>query len=225
MSNSLETNESIIIERHSNSEVIIVAFGGIQNNIGMPIFEFFNIMKDKPYTKVFVKDNQQSWYHKGIEGSDDINTTVILLKKILTSLDYLNKKVVFVGNSAGGYAAIVFGVLLEADKVLAFAPQTFLGKWKRFVNREKRWKNESNYMLKGNTNPNYFLDLASFFKNNSLEVVDIEVYYAMDSVSDMKHYKNIKDLSMTFHLYPKGGHSLIKELKLKGILNNSLNYI
>ena len=49
-------NDSLLLGKEPKSSLIIVAFGGINNQMGMPVFEFFNMMNSKPYTKIFVKD-------------------------------------------------------------------------------------------------------------------------------------------------------------------------
>ncbi|WP_067148932.1 hypothetical protein [Pseudotamlana agarivorans] len=220
-----EKLQSIEIHQHKSSDVVIVAFGGIKNNIGIPIFEFFNMMKNKPCTKIFVRDIKQSWYHKGIDTAKDILETKSLLKELITSIESENKKVIFIGNSAGGYAAIIFGVLLSVDRVLAFAPQTFLGKWKRLILREKRWISATKSLAYHNNNPKYFFDLAQFFKKVPINNTKVEIFYATDSVMDMKHYSNIRKQPLTFHLYPKGKHNLIKKLKEEGVLKNILDNI
>ena len=40
----------------------------------------------------------------------------------------------------GGYAALLFGNILKVDKVLSFAPQTFIDKTNRLINCDFRWR-------------------------------------------------------------------------------------
>ena len=203
--------------------MIIVAFGGINNQIGMPVFEFFNMMNDIACTKIFIKDIKQSWYLLGIEGTYDINSTVKKLSEILESIDYRNKRVIFLGNSAGGYAAILFGLLLKIDKVIAFSPQTFLGPFKNIINRDYRWAKQQFKIYKKQKNPKNFLKLKKLLRKIGFDGVNVEIYYGANSVLDSKHYNNIKNFPFTFHLYPFGGHGLIKELKKHGILKQILH--
>ena len=46
------------------------------------------------------------------------------------------KNVIFIGSSSGGYAAILFGSLLNVTSVLAFIPQTIL----RNTNRDEKYR-------------------------------------------------------------------------------------
>ena len=68
---------------------------------------------------VFVRDIYKQWYIDGInETCNDLDKLYSLLKEI--SEDY---KVVTIGSSAGGFAAILIGLKLGAYKILAFSPQ------------------------------------------------------------------------------------------------------
>ena len=67
-------------------------------------------------------DPKQCWYHKGIEGiSNNIDETTEDLKDKINKRDY--KKIIFMGVSAGGYAAILFGSLCHVTKVISFIPR------------------------------------------------------------------------------------------------------
>lgn len=42
----------------------------------------------------------------------------------------------------GGYGAILFGNMLEVDRVISFAPQSYINRWNRLINRERRWEKQ-----------------------------------------------------------------------------------
>lgn len=105
-----------------NKDTIIIAFaGGAIKNVVK--FEFVNFLS-KHYPELekhFYIDLYAAWYHKGIGGiSSDIDTTTNYLKEQIKDF----KQVIFIGASSGGYAAILFGSLLNIDTVIAFKPQT-----------------------------------------------------------------------------------------------------
>lgn len=92
---------------------------------GIPPFEFLKSLNEwfPQYDKKFIIDIHQCWYHKGIGGlSSSIDETKVVLEKLIEGY----KKVIFLGVSAGGYAAILFGSLLKIRNVVAFSPQTVL---------------------------------------------------------------------------------------------------
>jgi hypothetical protein len=114
------------IIRGENKDIILVSFAGQGMGIGtLPQFEFVNFLnKHFPqYEKHFYLDIYKKWYHRGIDGiSKNIPETKEYLQRQIQGY----KKVVFIGSSSGGYAAILFGSLLNVDSVLAFIPQTIL---------------------------------------------------------------------------------------------------
>lgn len=106
-------------------DTLYTSFGGIDSYNGKLKFQFQKTLRQlvPKYDKYFLIDKEQCWYHSGISGiTSNISETVEYLKKRVSKY----KNVYFIGNSAGGYAAILFGSLLNVTKVLAFQPQTDL---------------------------------------------------------------------------------------------------
>lgn len=59
---------------HDNSSLLI-AFGGIASALGVPRFKFFSLSKDLHINKIYMRDHQQSWYHRGLSSlAEDIAT-------------------------------------------------------------------------------------------------------------------------------------------------------
>jgi hypothetical protein len=104
------------------SDMLIVSFAGNAKLFGgIPRFEFVQFLKQFDVSKHFYLDEHSDLYHKGLAGiTSSIDETVTYLKNEIK--DY--KRVLFLGNSGGGYAAILFGSLLEVTSVVAFVPQT-----------------------------------------------------------------------------------------------------
>lgn len=77
---------------------------------------------------IFVRDVYKSFCIHGI------NVNLDSIDKVATELMKLTegKKVITVGSSAGGYMALVFGLLLNASAVYAFAPQISLETYNHF---------------------------------------------------------------------------------------------
>jgi esterase/lipase len=103
---------------------IIISFSGQGNGMGsLPQFEFVHFLEKyyNKYERHFYLDKYKKWYHNGIEGiSKNIDETLQYLKNIIVHFE----EVIFIGSSAGGYAAILFGSLLDVHKIIAFKPQT-----------------------------------------------------------------------------------------------------
>lgn len=147
----------------NDSDTIIISFSGRANIKYTKIrFEFMNFLeKDfKDISRQFYIDTYSNSYHNGIEGfSSSIDETVEYLKGEIAGY----KKVIFMGVSQGGYAAILLGSLLSVTAVIAFIPQTYRI---QNVNIDTKYKdskpfinNQTHYYLYGdesNTNPHSF---------------------------------------------------------------------
>ena len=123
------------LEDIKSNETLIVSFGGYAHAIGgIQPFEFLNFLKVFDTDKLYLKDSFSSSYHKGVKGiSTDVDTTVEYLRNYIKRYS----KVLFIGNSGGGYAAVLFGSLLNVEYVLAFVPTTILIK----NDKDPRYKN------------------------------------------------------------------------------------
>ena len=111
---------------NNNFNRIIVSFGGQGLRLGLiPPFEFMNFLSStfKGCDKLFFIDKHQCWYQKGLKDlTSDIKTTVEFIKNKIQRY----KEVIFIGASSGGYASILFGSLLNIQKVIVFFPQTYI---------------------------------------------------------------------------------------------------
>jgi len=68
---------------------------------------------------IFVRDVYKSWYIQGISNKLSTQDKLADFLKSVTE----GKRIVTIGVSAGGTAAILFGCLLKADRIVAFCPQ------------------------------------------------------------------------------------------------------
>lgn len=201
---------------HHNSDLLI-AIGGVYGALGIPPFEFFQVTKSLPVNKIYLRDPNQSWYHGGLPGiSKDIVETVDFLQKLI---DFYNiSNVVIVGNSMGGFAAILFGTLLNAQTVHAFSPQTFIDRFSRWRYSDRRWQNKIGkiYDLKSIK----FFSLKKVIKKKKPDT-NIYVYYSANDRLDEIHAKQlVKFKNVNNFVFPCGGHNLIKLLRDNGKLIN-----
>lgn len=71
---------------------------------------------------IFVRDILKNWYLRGINGKVNTVEKLVELLKELTD----GYKVITVGSSAGGFASVLFGILLKAKYVFCFSGQISL---------------------------------------------------------------------------------------------------
>lgn len=200
-------------------KTIFIVFGGINQGVGIPVFEFKGIAKEIEAKFIYVRDVSQTWYqglHPGVGGG------VYKLKNRLVEIINENKghRLVCIGNSMGGYAALVFGSLLSADRVLSFAPQTFINVWHRFIYSDKRWRKK---IVKARSLPSAAPDtfeLRSFLKNAGYR--EALVYFDPAHRLDARHAKRLELLPNTRLITLDGGHGVIRVLKERGELQKLL---
>ena len=95
---------------------------GVKND-----FEFVDFLTEKfpSANKLFLRDSQQVWYQNGVRGAgDSIEKVAEFLKDKISDLN--PEKVICMGICGGGYAALLFGNLIEADHIVTFCPRTIL---------------------------------------------------------------------------------------------------
>ena len=117
-------DQYIRVERHKNSQDVLLVFS--HTNYPKGKFAMTNILKNIGVTTIYVNCQKNSWYQQGLEGvSSNIDETVEVLHKIINELR--PEKVYCTGMSMGGYAALLFGLLLNVDAILAFTAEILIG--------------------------------------------------------------------------------------------------
>ena len=76
-------------------------------------------IKGEAVREIFVRDVTKQWYLNGINSTVDSVQKLAELLKGLTA----GTKIITVGNSAGGYAACLYGILLGAEQIFSFSGQ------------------------------------------------------------------------------------------------------
>lgn len=192
---------------HNDKNILIVSFGGFTfKKKKTPRFEFLRFLnKTIPeHDRLFIVDKNQSFYHKGIEGiSTNIYETIEYLQPIVE--DY--KQVIFIGVSAGGYGAILFGSLLNVDTVMAFTPQTILTEER--INVKRYGFKKSDFEMNDN-----YLDLEPFINNTT--------NYLLYGDPKIRRPRNIHHLSQCTHIENHENVNIheIPKLKMKTLRDN-----
>ena len=210
-------NKSVESLLNDDSNVLYIFFGGIRAGIAMPPFEFYKASGIINENKIFFRDFAQSWYQAGLKDiSLDIDTTVTYIKSIINKIR--PEKVFFIGNSMGGYAALLFSTFVDQSEAIAFAPQTFISSELRKKYNDRRWPQQISRTLSLSTRKKETLDLRNFFLNQRTNN-RISIFVAKDSTLDLIHAYHVKDCpGVNMFEFDAGGHSLVRELRDKGKL-------
>lgn len=169
---------------NKGAPITVVAFSGCAPRNS--VFEWVQTFSLMACNFVGVRDDANDWYqtHREYIGERIANMAP-------------TTKRLFIGASAGGFAALMFGHLLEADGVLAISPQSACGKAKRDLGdyRWPKWCEET---------PS--CDIAGPYPNAVF-------HYAANDEFDVIHAKRL-DCEHVVH--PSGGHALPDVLKKAG---------
>lgn len=212
------------IELSKNGSNLYIFFGGIRGGLDIPKFEFYNSSKIIDENKIFFRDLDQCWYQNGIL---EIGETIYSISKyIQCKIKEINpKKIFFVGNSMGGYAAILFSCLIGQGEVIAFAPQTFIDPIIRHKYKDFRWKSEIYIMHKKTNLKKTILDLKPILLKLRKNL-KISIFVSITNKLDYIHASYIKDISgITIYEFEESGHGIVKFLrdvgKLQSIMSGS----
>ena len=164
----------------TNNNIIISFTGQIdKSRRGKKIFVFQNIFKNEDFSNkyntdiCYLYDNNLSWYLNGLSSNiSNINETINYLKNIIDNYD----NIIFTGTSAGGFAALLYGNILNVNTVLSFIPQT----------------NIENYVPK-NLKKNKYYNLSKYINNKTQNFIYGNKDAPPNDWHNIKQYENIKD--------------------------------
>ena len=192
-----------------DSDILLVSFGGLSLAVGMPIPEFKQVMTPLKVNKAFIIDRDLCWYYKIMED----------VKNELQELIHRThpKYTIFYGCSAGGYASILYGLLLEVDRVMVFQAQTFLSKKSREKYKDNRWEPQAS-KAQQYVDEDY-LDLWNHDKKCK---TIIELFYCKNFYHSKIHadlfYEKTNDLKIVLNEYECESYPLARNLKNEGKL-------
>ena len=212
------------LDMSARSSTLLIAFGGIYGGLGVPPFEFFRATSGIPVKRLYVRDLEQAWYHRGLPGSGG---TIDELAQTLGKLVEDNgvKRLVTAGNSAGGYAALLFGTLLGADAALSFAPQTVIDLDVLAQMDDHRWDERLGQLAQAGALQERWLDLARALPEiRGGANTRCEVYFDDSFATDRLHAAHIAPLSgVRLHARSSGAHSVALDLRASGELGRILD--
>jgi hypothetical protein len=200
----------------------LIAFGGIKGALGIAPWEFFRVTEGVDARRLFARDLDQVWYLSGIRG---LGATVEETAAALASEipDVPGRRTVAVGNSAGGFGAISFGVRCGFDEVHAFSPQTAIDRGNRARWLDVRWLRQMFHVRRMRGVSPADLDLRRLIEERSDPGPAIHVHYCARHRWDRLHAEHLAGLPRVhLHRYEEGGHRLVRVLRDSGRLRELL---
>jgi pimeloyl-ACP methyl ester carboxylesterase len=209
-----EQDNSIKLDMGSDSRTLLIAFGGLNRLIGIPPFEFLSLTGELPVKRMFVRDQREAWYHRGIpQHGRSIEEIADSLGRLIS--EHRVERLVVAGNSAGGYAALLFGTLLGAETVLSFAPQTTLDLDTLAQIGDHRW---DEHLRPLKLEPRW-VDLGAALPDARRAETRYQVYFDDSLPIDRLHAERLLGLDgLRLYRFGRGAHYLVRSLRDSGAL-------
>lgn len=210
-------NEPVEIQLAKNGKNLYIFFGGVASGIAIPPFEFYNASNILDEHKIFLRDFSQCWYQNGLSSiSRDIHSTAQYLNNQINEIK--PEKVYFVGNSMGGYAAILFATLIGVGEVIAFAPQTFISPMLRIKYGDYRWTKQILNTYKKSFAKSKVWDLRPLLINSNYHN-KVSVFVSKADNLDCLHASRLAHIEgVNIYEFKDGGHNIVKLLRNQGAL-------
>lgn len=148
-------------------------------------FEWWNLRHPKACKHIFIRDVYKQWYLHGINNElDSIEKLTGFLKKEIEGFDAY-----FIGSSAGGYAAVLLGSILNAKRIYTFNNQFFLTD---LLKKSSALKDPIIFRERNNPAIAKFYSIKSYINNPS----SIYYFHSTKSDWDKRQYEEVKEIAM-----------------------------
>jgi hypothetical protein len=212
-----------LIDRVSPNCPLIISFGFVDWN-KLPIFDFFGRTKKFEnrtglnLNRILVRDIKNSWYHRGVPGlGGHVDEVAASLRGLIRSIR--PSRVWTIGQSMGGYAAILFGMLLDAERIIAFGPLSHLDPVEAVRFGDRRFLSVMNSLAADRLKSRYD-DLAELGERLAYRG-PLHVIFGTHAGVDDGDFGNLDAIhafrlarlpNVLLHPYPDSGHPVVKYL-------------
>jgi hypothetical protein len=218
----MDPGAPLCLDMASDSRTLLLAFGGLVGQIGIPPFEFFSLTAQVPVKRLFVRDLRQAWYHRGIPGhGSGLPGVADALRPLLAHQEV--ERLVVAGASAGGYAALLFGTLLGAAEVLCFAPQTVLDLDILAEMDDHRWDRRLGAQTAAGAVDARFTDLCRVLPAARRAEISYRIYFDDSLRADRLHAERLAEVpGVRLYRFGRGDHNIARSLRDTGALERVL---
>lgn len=211
-----------LIDRGRNTSGLIIAFTGFIDRLSLRVYEFFEATRPLGYHRILLRDRNRLWYHHGID-RERRNWDQLLQFLGAERARLQPEKVMCLGTSAGGYAALVAGHQLGADYVHAFGAETKLE-----TSASRIWNSRyrlASLRLRLSSRVNAeFLDLQGLLKDSNRKTIYF-VHYCFGCEQDRKAAERLERLpGVSTFGYPCETHQAAVFLAKNRFLAKVLNF-
>jgi hypothetical protein len=213
---SFDETSSCKVVPMAGATTTVIAFSGLQELVGMPLFEFGAAVSGLGANCIFVRDPHRSWY----QTPSDLGATALEKARAIRAVaeGIGSQRLVCVGTSMGGFAAMLFGALMQADQALSFGGQAFISAKGRRAWGDNRWDNTIDRI--NATMPDAVLDVRPAIRKSKVRV---SCFAGSQDRLDIVHSLFISaEPNVRAYCAPGGPHNVAGFLKKKGVLDELL---
>lgn len=192
----MEPHTSVAVDYSPVSQRMVITLAGGIGQVGMPMDVLARTLGGLPSKRIFLRDLQRMYYLFGVVGiGNDLEQIAAWIRQQVDE-QKISHLTTF-GNCMGAHAAIVLGVLAEADVIHAFYPKTTIKLHHRLAFRDfpkqhlpKDMLLRTNFQDVGNWK---YLDLKSFLRKHADFKGKIIVYADPEKRLTMVHANRLRD--------------------------------
>lgn len=196
---------------------LVIAFPGLKGNLSLES-PFWKEAGLENHDKVIIHDPSYCLLLGGLKGAfANFQELLLYIEKL--SKNYF--RVVITGMSGGGYTALLIGSLINVDRVVVFAPYTYIGR-KELIKRGDPALNSMSKVLERleslNPSTRRFFNLNQFYKNSQSQT-NVCIHVSYFNKWDKKRADCLKVFSnVKIHYYPLRTHAVASKLGKVGVL-------
>ena len=124
-SRSFTYQHHVAFLRNEESSDLLIIFSPYQKNPAMSKFRFYRYALSVRSNVLFIADRNSTWYLQGVPGlgndPDEVAHSLLELRDAINA-----DRIMTVGGSMGGYAALLFGGLTGAEVIIATGPDVII---------------------------------------------------------------------------------------------------
>lgn len=206
------------LEEQNNSEILLVIFSSCTRKGIKARYNYMKTLERFKTDKLFILDDygydSRGVYYLGKDMVFSIEEAVEqLISDKIQKKEY--QKIIFIGSSKGGYAAINFGLRFPKSTLLLGAPQYKLGE---FLTDSSNKLNETFLYITGNDIAEAENDKLKILDNHLLDVIN----KYQNNASSINIYIQYSDKE---HTYEEHIQDLLKDLKKRNyVVNEEVNH-
>ena len=233
-----DSTADFLLEGEEPGLPLIISFGfyAVGDN---PQFDFYGRLKKvalvsgRAANHLYLRDIDQLWYLRGIRSlGSDVDSTVAALRRTIEKLR--PSSITTIGQSMGAYAAILYGILLAADKAIAFGPLSCfdLPRWELLG--ERRWELIRQRLVASGSDVAPYDDLPGLLRTAGGNRPMIDLFYGMspdDNGSnlnighDVAHAARFEGIDhVTLLPVPASGHAVVEYFRRNAIITDVIMY-